>query len=403
MPEFVYEAKTRTGELRKGTREADNEESVSAWLRAQQLLPGKVKRKPKALTLSFGSGVTPKDLVLFTRQFGTMIDAGIPLVQCLDILSSQNENPLFARVLRDVKSNVEQGKNFSESLARHPKVFDHMFVNLIRAGEVGGILDTIMQRLALYIEKRAKLGRQVRGAMTYPASVLIIAIVVVSVLLTFVIPTFEKMFRDFGAADELPGLTKFVIGLSRGFAANFVYIATGAALVAFGVVRGYRTARGREFVHRALLQLPIMGPVIRKIAVARFTRTLGTLLGAGVPILEAMDIVATSAGNVVIEKAILDARSKIAEGKPMSEPLMATKVFPTMVVQMIGVGEQTGALDAMLNKIADYYEDEVDIAVASMTAMLEPIMMVTISGLVGVMMIAMYLPIFEIAGKVKAQ
>jgi type IV pilus assembly protein PilC len=403
MPEFVYEAKTRAGDVRRGVREAETEEAVSSWLRQQQLSPVKVKRKPKEFNLVLGSGVSSKDLVIFTRQFGTMIDAGLPLVQCLDILSSQNENPIFARILKDVKGSVEQGKTFSDALAKHPKVFDPLYVNLVHAGEVGGILDTILNRLAVYIEKRTKLARQVRGALVYPAAILFIAVIVVSVLLTWVIPTFEKMFADFGAKDDLPALTQFVINLSKAFAGNFLWIVLAVGAIVGGVTYAYRTPAGRAVFHKLLLEMPLIGPVMRKIAVARFTRTLGTLLSSGVPILDALEIVAGSSGNVIIEKAILSARAKIAEGKNMADPLMETKAFPPMVVQMIGVGEQTGALDTMLNKIADFYEEEVDIAVAALTSLLEPLMMVVIGGVCGVMIIAMYLPIFEIAGKVKSE
>lgn len=402
MPEFVYEARSRNGEVRRGVREAENEDAVSNWLRTQQLNPVKVKKKAREFNITIGQGVTPKDLVIFTRQFSTMIDAGLPLVQCLDILANQNDNPFFANILRDVKSNVEQGRNFSESLSRHPKVFDHLYCNLVKAGEIGGILDTILNRLAIYIEKRVKLARQVRGALVYPAAIVGISFIVISVLMTWVIPTFSQMFADFGAADEMPGLTKAVIALSQGFVKWFplvlaVLIGGGAALT-----WGYRQPAGREFAHRMLLELPLIGPVMRKIAVARFTRTLGTLLSSGVPILDALEIVAASSGNVVIEKAIMTARARISEGRNLSEPLLETKAFPPMVVQMIGVGEQTGALDTMLNKIADFYEEEVDVAVAALTSLLEPLMMVVLGGICGVILIAMYLPIFEIAGKVKA-
>nr|BAL56278.1 type IV pilus assembly protein PilC [uncultured delta proteobacterium] len=403
MPEFVYEAKTRAGELRKGFREADSEEAVANWLRSQQLLPVQIKKKPREINLTIGSGVSPKELVVFTRQFGTMIDAGLPLVQCLDILSSQNDNPIFAKILKDVKASVEQGKTFSDALSKHPKIFDSLYVNLVRAGEVGGILDTILARLAVYIEKRVKLARQVRGALVYPTAIMIIAVLVVSVLLTWVIPTFEKMFADFGAKDDLPALTQFVINLSKSFVNNLPWIVLSVLGVVGSVTYGYKTPGGRELAHRLLLEIPLIGPVMRKIAVARFTRTLGTLLSSGVPILDALEIVASTAGNVVIEKAILSARAKIAEGKTMADPLMETKVFPPMVVQMIGVGEQTGALDTMLNKIADFYEEEVDIAVAALTSLLEPLMMVVIGGITGTMIIAMYLPIFEIAGKIKSE
>lgn len=402
MPEFVYEAKNRNGEIRRGVKEAENEDAVSNWLRGQQLAVVKVKKKPKPIGLTVGQGVTPKDLVIFTRQFSTMIDAGLPLVQCLDILANQNDNPFFANILRDVKNSVEQGRNFSESLSKHPKVFDHLYCNLVKAGEIGGILDTILNRLAIYIEKNVKLARQVRGALVYPSAIVGISFIVIAVLMTWVIPTFSQMFADFGAADDMPALTKLVINISKGFIKWLPVMIIGGAGIAFGSSWAYRQPAGKELAHRALLEMPLVGPVMRKIAVARFTRTLGTLLSSGVPILDALDIVAASAGNVVIEKAIQTARARISEGKNLSEPLMETKAFPPMVVQMIGVGEQTGALDTMLNKIADFYEEEVDVAVAALTSLLEPLMMVGIGGICGVILIAMYLPIFEIAGKVKA-
>ena len=402
MPEFVYEAKNRNGEIRRGVKEAENEDAVSNWLRGQQLAVVKVKKKPKAIGLTIGQGVTPKDLVIFTRQFSTMIDAGLPLVQCLDILANQNDNPFFANILRDVKNSVEQGRNFSESLAKHPKVFDHLYCNLVKAGEIGGILDTILNRLAIYIEKNVKLARQVRGALVYPSAIVGISFIVIAVLMTWVIPTFSQMFADFVAADDMPALTKLVISISKGFIKWLPVMIIAGAGLAFGSSWAYRQPVGKELAHRALLEMPLVGPVMRKIAVARFTRTLGTLLSSGVPILDALDIVASSAGNVVIEKAIQTARARISEGKNLSEPLLETKAFPPMVVQMIGVGEQTGALDTMLNKIADFYEEEVDVAVAALTSLLEPLMMVGIGGICGVILIAMYLPIFEIAGKVKA-
>jgi type IV pilus assembly protein PilC len=402
MPEFVYEAKSRSGEVKRGVREADNPDAVSTWLKSQQLAPVSVKKKGRGFALPVGQTVDTKDLVIFTRQFSTMIDAGLPLVQCLDILSGQMENPFFATVLKDVKSQVEQGKNFSESLSRHPKVFDHLYCNLVRAGEMGGILDTILNRLAVYIEKRVKLARQVRGALVYPVAILGIAVIVIAVLLTWVIPTFSAMFADFGAADQMPALTQLVIGISNNFVKWLPYLIVSAIAIAVAASWTYRQPKGRWAVHKALLVMPLIGTVMRKIAVARFTRTLGTLLSSGVPILDALEIVASSAGNDVVEKAIMDARARIAEGRNLSEPLAETKVFPSMVVQMIAVGEQTGALDTMLNKIADFYEEEVDVAVASLTSLLEPLMMVVIGGVCGVMLIAMYLPIFEIAGKVKS-
>ena len=403
MQEWVWEAKARTGEVRKGVMEADSQASVENRLKQQNLTPSKVKKKPKDLNFSFGSPVSSQELVIFIRQFATMIDAGLPLVQCLDILSQQGENKAFNRILKEIKSNVEQGATFSDSLAKHPKVFDELFVQLVRAGEIGGILDTILQRLATYIEKRVKLARQVRGAMVYPTAVGAIAVGVVAILLTWVIPAFQAMFADFGGEDSLPAPTQLVISISEGFLEYWYIFVGGSLTVIFGVPWSYRQPRGREFWDRALLQLPIIGPVMRKVAVARFTRTLGTLLASGVAILDALDIVGKASGNVVIEKGIKMVADKIREGRTMAEPLMETKVFPSMVVQMIGVGEQTGALDSMLNKIADFYEEEVDVAVAGLTSLMEPVMMVVIGGIVGFMLIAMYMPIFDIAGHVKAE
>jgi type IV pilus assembly protein PilC len=403
MAEWVYEARTRAGEVQTGIIEADSKQAVQSRLRARQLNPVKIKKKGRELKLSFGTGVTPKELVVFVRQFATMIDAGLPLVQCLDILSSRGENKALNTILKDVKEYVEQGGTFSEGLARHPKLFDELFVNLVRAGEMGGILDTILDRLAGYIEKRVKLARQVRGAMVYPLAIFFVAVIVVVVMLAWVIPSFKAMFSEFGGEDSLPALTQLVISASEGFLSNLHWLILGTAALVFSVTWIYRQPAGKHFFHRTLLVLPILGPVMRKISVARFTRTLGTLLSAGVPILDALDVVKKSAGNVVVEGAIQETSNKIREGRTMAEPLMETNVFPPMVVQMIGVGEQTGALDTMLNKIADFYEDEVDIAVAALTSLLEPLMMVFIGGIVGVILISMYLPIFSIAGKVNAE
>jgi type IV pilus assembly protein PilC len=403
MAEWVYEARTRAGEVQTGIIEADSKEAVQSRLRARQLNPVKIKKKGRQLKLSFGTGVTPKELVVFTRQFATMIDAGLPLVQCLDILSSRGDNKALNAILKDVKEHVEQGGTFSEGLGRHPKLFDELFVHLVRAGEMGGILDTILNRLAGYIEKRVKLARQVRGAMVYPVAIFFVAIIVVVVMLAWVIPSFKTMFSEFGGADGLPALTQFVIAASEGFLNNVHWIFLGTGAFVFTITWIYRQPVGKHFFHRTLLVLPILGPVMRKISVARFTRTLGTLLSAGVPILDALDVVKKSAGNVVVEMAIQETSNKIREGRTMAEPLMETNVFPPMVVQMIGVGEQTGALDTMLNKIADFYEDEVDIAVAALTSLLEPLMMVFIGGIVGTILISMYLPIFSIAGKVNAE
>jgi len=402
MSEFVWEARARSGELRKGVMDADDEPAVQARLRSQQLMPTKIKKKGKGFSLNVGTGVDLKEVVTFTRLFATMIDAGLPIVQCLDILCNQTDNKFFAVILRDVKANVEQGATFSDSLRRHPKVFDQLYVNLVQAGEVGGILDTILNRLAIYNEKAIKLRRQVRGAMVYPSAVLVIFSLVLSILLGWVIPSFKTIFKDLGASDELPYLTQIVIAVSETFIHWLPLIVIAAAGFAAGVYYFNKTYRGKKLFHTMWLKAPVVGPVLRKVAVARFTRTLGTLLSSGVPILDALEIVAKTAGNLIIEEAIMHTRSKISEGKNMAGPLLETNVFPPMVVQMVGVGEQTGALDAMLSKIADFYEEEVDVAVSALTSLIEPIMMVGIGGTVGVVLIAMYLPIFSIAGKIKA-
>jgi type IV pilus assembly protein PilC len=401
MAEFKYEAKRRSGDVVKGTVTARNADEASKKLKEQGLTALSVKKEPLRIEISFGGRAKTKDLKTFTRQFATMIDAGLPLVQCLEILGSQAENKWFGGKLLEIKGHVESGLTFSEALAKYPKIFDELFVALIAAGELGGILDTIMRRLAEYIEKKERLQRQVKGAMVYPSVILVVTIAVVTVLLKWVIPTFEKMFADFGAADQLPYPTQVVIGMSRTFGENFLFIFGGLFAFIALYVTFYRSVPGRRFMHQLFLVLPILGPVIKKIAVARFTRTLGTLLSSGVPILEALNTVGKAAGNVIIEKAIMFARERISEGRNMSEPLSEARIFPGMVVQMIAVGEQTGALDTMCVKIADFYDEEVDVAVAALTSMLEPLMMVVIGGIVGGMIIAMYLPIFSLAGTIK--
>jgi type IV pilus assembly protein PilC len=405
MAEFVWEARGRAGDVRSGTMEADTEAAVHARLRAQALNPTKVKKKGGFLAsisaLQLGAAVDAKDLVKFIRQFATMIDAGLPLVQCLEILGNQEPNKFFQNALRDIKSTVEQGATFSDALRKHPKIFDELFVNLVQAGEIGGILDTILNRLAVYIEKRVKLARQVRGALTYPIAVICIMTIVIFVLMTFVIPAFEGMFAEFGAKDSLPALTKMVIAMSKGFVRWLPLIIAGMIGAAVGSSSIYRSKRGKRIIHKIILKIPIFGPVMQKIAVARFTRTLGTLLSSGVPILDALDIVAKTAGNVVIEEGLMYTRARISEGKNMAEPLAEINVFPGMVVQMVAVGEQTGALDTMLSKIADFYEEEVDVSVGALTSLLEPILMVIVGGVVGVVLVSMYLPIFDLAGKIK--
>jgi len=404
MAEFVWEAKTRGGETRKGVMEADSTEAVQTRLKNQQLAPVNVKAKPREFNITIGAPVSEKELVIFVRQFATMIDAGLPLVQCLEILSSQGENPAFNKILKDIKNYVEQGGTFSDGLKRHPKVFDDLFVNLVNAGEIGGILDTILARLAVYIEKRVKLKAQVKSAMVYPAAILVIAFAVIAIMMLWVIPAFQEMFRELGSGDDsLPAITRFVIACSEGFSSYWWLIFGSIAGMIFGTGYALKTPGGKRFLHKALLVAPILGPVMRKIAVARFTRTLGTLLGSGVPILDALTIVARSSGNVILEEAIMKTAEKIREGRTMAEPLAETNVFPHMVVQMIGVGEQTGALDTMLNKIADFYEEEVDQAVSALTSLLEPIMMVFIGGIVGFILVAMYMPIFSLADNIHTE
>jgi type IV pilus assembly protein PilC len=400
-PVFKWSGRTKQGEERAGEMEASDAAAVEVRLRQNGIEPVKVRKKPKELHLSIPGigGVTSKDILVFTRQFSVMIDAGLPLVQALDILGSQADNPTFKKVLLQVKGRVEAGSTFADALAEHPKVFDQLFVQLTRAGEIGGILDTILQRLGAYIEKNEKLARRVKGAMVYPGVVLTIAVGVLVVLLAFVTPTFEKMFKDFGGS--MPAPTQFMIDLSHGLLDYWYwYVAVPIAfVVAFKLF--VNNPKGRDLWDSFVLKTPLFGPLIRKVAVARFTRTLGTMLSSGVPILDALEIVAKSAGNKTIERSILYVRAKISEGKNIAGPLAETKVFPPMVVQMIGVGEATGAMDTMLNKVADFYDDEVDVAVGALTSMLEPLMMVFIGGMVGGFMVAMYLPIFSIAGNIK--
>jgi len=401
MAKFQWEATTRAGEKKRGTIEADSAAQIEARLRGDGLTIDRIKKEAASLSISFGSGVAPKDLQIFTRQLATMIDAGLPLVQCLDILAAQTPNKIFARVLSQVKSTVEQGSTFSDALRRHPRVFDDLYVNLVAAGEIGGILDSILNRLAIYIEKAVKLRGQIKSALFYPVGIMVVAIAVIAVMLIKVIPTFENMYKEMGHA-ELPGATKFVINISHGFINKwYLYFGTLFAII-FGSTAMRRTDGGKEVFDRMLLRLPVMGGTLRKIVVARFTRTLGTLLTSGVPILDALDICARTAGNKVVEQGIMKARDKISEGHDMAGPLADSRVFPTMVVQMIGVGEQTGAMDQMLQKIADFYEEEVDAAVSALTSLIEPIMMAFLGVVVGGLIIAMYLPIFKLAGNIQS-
>jgi type IV pilus assembly protein PilC len=401
MPRYIWEGKTKAGEFRSGTYTADSEDTVVDRLRQQGLTITKVRKKPLEIRLPrIGTGVSLKDMVIFTRTFSTMIDAGLPIVQCLDMLGSQSENRRFGGILTGVKTEVEQGKSLSDAMATYPRVFDDLFRNLVAAGEAGGILDVIFRRLATYMEKAAKLRRQVRGALVYPLSIVGVGILVMIIMMTKVLPVFEKMFKDLGAG-SLPAPTRFVLGISHLVSDNIFLVIGFFVVLLVSITSALRTKKGRKVIDTVLLKSPVIGPVLRKIAVARFTRTLGTLLSSGVPILDALDIVAKTSGNMVVAEAILYAREKISEGKDIASPLLETGVFPPMVVQMIGVGEQTGSMDEMLQKIADFYEEEVDAAVAAMTALLEPIILVFLGGAIGGMLIAMYLPIFEIAGNIQ--
>jgi type IV pilus assembly protein PilC len=403
MPVYTWKGRTRQGTTKKGVMEAASEAAVMAQLRSQAVTPISVTPKARDLLagLKLGRGrVSTKELVMFTRQFATMIDAGLPLVQCLEIQADQQPNRRFKEILRDVKGEVEQGSTFAEALRKHPKPFDELYVNLVTAGEVGGILDTILNRLAQYLEKAEALKRKVKGAMIYPATILVVAIGVVVLLLVKVIPVFERMFKDFGG--ELPGPTQFVVDMSH-FMQQYIALFLGGL---FGVVFLFFFARrrSRTFRYRTdalFLRTPIFGSLLRKVAVARFSRTLGTMISSGVPILDALEICARTAGNLVIEQGLQKTRAAISEGRTIAEPLEASGVFPGMVVQMIAVGEQTGAMDTMLSKIADFYDDEVDTAVEALTSLLEPLMMVFLGGTVGGLLMAMYLPIFKLAENIK--
>lgn len=407
MPVFVWEGKTRGGDARSGEMNATNQEEVSNRLRQQEINPSKISKKRGEGLTSFKipglGGVPAKNLVVFTRQFATMIDAGLPLVQCLELLGGAEPHKGFQKTLKAVRKDIESGSTLADSMAKHPSAFDHLYVSLVAAGEVAGILDTVMNRLAMQLEKSAQLKRKVKGAFTYPTIVLVIAFLVVLVLLYKVIPTFAAMFESMAGGASLPAPTLFVMGISDFVQDYIVFIVLGIIGVTLflNFVMGYEPTR--RIIDSVVLKLPLFGPLIRKAAVARFTRTLGTMVSSGVPIIDALEIVSRTAGNYTIEGAIMYVREKISEGQNMVDPLLETGIFPNMVVQMIGVGESTGALDTMLNKIADFYEDEVDAAVENLTALLEPIMMVGLGGVIGGLLIAMYLPIFTLAGSIKAE
>jgi type IV pilus assembly protein PilC len=401
MTVYIWKGKNKSGHTQKGEIEAASEETVLAQLGRMKIVNPKVKKKPKDLfeNIAFMQPkVTQKDVILFCRQFSTMIDAGLPIIQCLDILQAQQDNPTFKKTLKEIKESVESGQTLAEALKKYPKQFDTLFVNMIAAGEAGGILDTILQRLSAYMEKAARLKAQVKGAMTYPAITMAVAIIVVAVIMIFVIPVFEAMFADFGGALPLP--TQYVVAASD-FARGYWYIIFGGCVL-FGIAfkKFYATEKGRGMADSASLKLPIIGPLLRRVAVAKFTRTMGTMLSSGVAILEALEIVAKTAGNKTVEEAIYATRGGIAEGRTMSDPLSESGVFPAMVCQMISVGESTGALDDMLEKIADFYDEEVDQAVENLTAAIEPVMMVFMGVVIGGLVVSMYLPIFKMAGAV---
>ncbi len=401
MPIYLWEGKNRKNETQKGELEALNENAVRAALSRRRITPTKIKKKPKDLfeNVTFlQPRVTESDIILFARQFSTMIDAGLPIIQCLDILHVQQENKTFKKMLRQITESVEGGSTLAEALKKFPKHFDDLFTNMIAAGEAGGILDTILRRLAAYLEKAAALKRKVKGAMTYPAIVLVVAVLVVAVILIYVIPVFQDMFADFGG--ELPLPTQIVVKLSNFVQSKFLYIVGAVILLAIALRRFYRTEKGRGIGDNLVLKLPVFGLLLRKVAVAKFTRTMATMLSSGVAILEALDIVAKTSGNKTVEKAIYKVRIGIAEGRTMADPLIESGVFPSMVCQMIAVGESTGALDTMLEKIADFYDEEVDQAVNNLTAMIEPMMMVFLGTIIGGLVISMYLPIFKMGGLV---
>ncbi len=404
MPTFAYSGRTRAGQTVNGERAADTMDAAVAALRRDQIVvtritPAKAKAEagPKAKVGRTGKKVKAKNLAVFTRQFSVMIDAGLPLVQCLDILGSQEEDANFSFVIGQTRTDVESGASLADAMRKHPKTFDSLFTNMIAAGEAGGILDTILKRLATYIEKAVKLASQVKSAMVYPVAVIVIAGCVVGVILWKVIPTFAALFSGLGA--DLPLPTRVVIALSNNLVRYFPFLFVGAGAIAYAFRQYYATAKGRRVVDAVVLKMPVLGNIMRKIAVARFCRTLSTLISSGVPILDGLDITAKTAGNAIVEDAIMVTRKSIERGETIAAPLKETRVFPPMVTQMIGVGEATGALDTMLGKIADFYEEEVDTAVAGLLTLLEPIMIAFLGVVVGGIVIAMYLPIFDLISK----
>ncbi|MCX5852496.1 MAG: type II secretion system F family protein [Deltaproteobacteria bacterium] len=401
MPVYLWEGVNRKNEQKKGELEAADDSAVRIMLRRQGIKITAVKKKPEDLMEKFPlfkQKVKEKEVVIFSRQFATMINAGLPILQCLDILSAEEPNKVFKKIITGLKDDIEGGSSLTDALKKHPEVFNELFINLVAAGEAGGILDIILNRLSAYMEKAMKLKGKVKSAMTYPLATMVIAIAVVILLLYKVVPVFEDMFSSFGSA--LPAPTQFLVDASKFVQHNILYIIGTFVAIVIIFVRYYRTERGRLQIDTMILKAPVFGLLIKKVAVAKFSRTLSTMMSSGVPILEGLEICSKTAGNKVIENALMDTRKSISEGKTIAEPLANAGVFPSMVVSMIGVGENTGALDAMLSKIADFYDDEVDLAVDAMTSLLEPFMMVFIGGVVGGMLIALYLPIFTMAGAI---
>ena len=399
MPVFTYSARTLAGELQRGEIDLPSREEVIGYLRRQRLLPVAVRSKPKDLSLTIGTGVKTREVVIFTRQFATMINSGLPLVQSLSILAEQTENARFKTIIAAVLHDIESGQTLADALRRHPKIFTELYVNMVAAGEAGGILDTILNRLAVFLEKNDALLRKIKGAMTYPAVMLLVVIAATTILLWKVVPVFATIFLDAGVA--LPAPTRLVLAASSFLQHYILYCFGGVVLLAYLLKRYYGTKDGQLVIDRSLLRLPVLGVLIRKSAVSRFTRTLGTLVSSGVPILEGLEITARTAGNRVIHDAVMQSRASIAGGATIAEPLKQSGVFPPMVVQMINVGEQTGGLDEMLSKIADFYDDEVDAAVSALTSILEPIMIVIMGVVIGGMVVAMYLPMFDLINTVQ--
>ena len=406
MPVFVWEGKTAQGKILKGEMEAASQEAVFARLRSQRIqpIPARVREKGKGLEKEltipgFGAKVTAHDVMLFTRQFATMIDAGLPIVQGLDILAQQSDNKAFRNTIKTIKQDVESGFTLADALKKHPKVFDDLYVNMVAAGEVGGVLNTILNRIAIFIEKAAKLKSKVKGAMIYPCTIVVVAVAVVTVLLLFVIPVFAELYGGMGKA--LPAPTQITINISNFFRAYFMYLGAAVVGAIVAIKMYYKTEHGRFNIDGLMLKMPILGDLIRKVAVARFSQNMSILLSSGVPILDGLAITAKTAGNKVVEKAIMTARISISQGRTVAEPLTESKIFPPMVCQMVAIGENTGALDAMLKKVAEFYEDEVDTAVANLTALMEPVIMVVLGVILGGLVISMYLPIFQLGSLVQ--